>query len=177
MAAKQKSAVVRFPDKKSLERALVDYPVPSGFCCFVLTSDRSASQRAAVVSRFSSRGGNWTKLAVLARALRNERAPSLILSVLGLSFFLPLVREFLTESRLLIADGTVDVGYDLHRHADGVYVPRLPHSRSDLQQVIGRVSRLAPERESQGGIDVIAHRHPGTLDDILWKHLEKGDNS
>lgn len=174
------SVVVRFPTKRALEDALQRHPVPSPVVSHILTSDKSASYRARLVQRFAGRDGQKTKLAVLSRAARNGTAPELFLNVCALgmgTMFLSFVEQCLARPRLLLADATVDVGFDLHRHVDGVYMPRLPPNRSELQQIVGRVCRIAVERKDQGTVDVISHRYRDSIDDILWHHLENGDDS
>jgi hypothetical protein len=174
------SVVVRFPTKRALEDALQRHPVPSPMASHILTSDKSASYRARLVQRFAGRDGQKMKLTVLNRAARNGTAPELLLKVCALgmgTMFLSFVEQCLAKPRLLLADATVDVGFDLHRHVDGIYVPRLPPNRSELQQIVGRVCRIAAERNDHGTIDVISHRYLDSIDDILWHHLENGDNS
>lgn len=171
------SVIVRFPNKKALEWSLSVYPIPSHVNCFVLTSDKSAAYRANLVKRFAGKDGQKTKLTVIHRAIENGTASELFLKVASLQFFMSYLTESLSAPRLLLADATVDVGFDLHRHADGVYVPRLPHNRSELHQVIGRVCRIAPERPEQGVMNVISHKYRESLDELLWSHLIKGDDS
>ena len=172
------SVVVRFPTKTALESAINKYPIPSHINYYVLTSDQSAASRARIVKRFTGRDGQQTKLAMLRRAACNGKGSDLFLRVSSLEVFFPYIAEcLLAAPRLLLADATVDVGFDLHRHANGVYVSRLPPNRSELHQVIGRVSRLAPEKNNQGQIDVISHHYRESLDDLILSHLENGDNT
>jgi hypothetical protein len=173
------SAIMRFPSKHALDEVLRRHPIPQQVSVHVLTSDKSAAYRAGLVRRFAGRDGQKASLAVLRRAADHGTAPELFLRVCALgmgTMFLSVVEQCLARPRLLLADATVDVGFDLHRHVDGVYVPRIPSERSDLQQIVGRVCRIAPERTQQGTVDVISSRYVGTADDLLWSHLKKKED-
>lgn len=169
------SAIVRFKDRRHLEQTLSAFPVPPEVQALVLTSDRSAAQRARLVRKFASHDGQRANLAVLKRALKRQKAPELLLRVgaLGMGqMLLRAVELFLARPRLLLADATVDVGYDLHRHVDGVHVPRLVETHAELLQLTGRVSRISVGQRDQGEIDVLANCFGGTLDAALFaRHL------
>jgi hypothetical protein len=80
------------------------------------------------------------------------------------------VESYLARPRLLLADATVDIGFDLHRHVDGLYISR--ETYVELCQISGRVSRIAVDREDQGTFDVYTHCIQDTLDDALFlKHI------
>jgi hypothetical protein len=169
------SAIVRFPSKQVLEEVLRRHPIPQQVSVHVLTSDKSASYRSRLIHRFAGRDGQKAGLAVLCRAAERGMAPELFLQVCALgmgTMFLSALEQYLARPRLLLTDASVDVGFDLHRHVDGVYVPRIPSERSDLQQIVGRICRIAPERRQQGTIDVMSSRYVGTADDLLYKHLK-----
>lgn len=166
------SAIVRFPTKKDLEDALARHPIPRQVAVYALTSDKGAAYRAKLIQRFASRDGLKLKLAVLNRALQQGNGSNIFLQTFSLDFFIPEIKKYLDRPRLLVADSTVDVGFDLHRHVDGIYVPRLPSDCSELRQIVGRVSRIAADKANQGSLDVISHHYTGTADKILWHHLE-----
>ena len=170
------SALVRFRTRKHMEDTIEAHPIPKDILVFKLTSDKSAAYRARLVQRFASHDGQKAKLSVLTRALRDSRTCSEMLyrvGRLGLGkLFLSHIETCLARPRLLLADATVDVGFDLHRHVDGIYLSRIPSSYIELCQITGRVSRIAVDRENQGTINVFTHCAQDTLDDALFlKHL------
>ena len=172
------SALIRFPNKRRIDNALRQHPVPPNVLVFVLTADKPASYRSTLIKKFSSHDGQKAKLGILARALRRGTAPEVILRVgaLGMGrLLLTQVEQCLARPRLLLADSTVDVGFDLHRHIDGVYMSNLVRTPAELRQITGRVSRIAVERGDQGTIDVLTRTLPGTLDDLFARHLAAAD--
>jgi hypothetical protein len=172
------SALVRFPNKSCIDDALRQHPVPPSVLVFVLTTDKSASYRSTLIKKFSSHDGQKAKLGILARAIRMGTAPQALLRVgaLGMGrLLLTQVEQCLARPRLLLADSTVDVGFDLHRHINGVYMSNLVRTPAELRQITGRVSRIAVDRGDQGTIDVLTRTLPGTLDDLFARHLAAAD--
>lgn len=168
------SVLIRYPDKRSIASALRSFPVPDDVLVFVLTSDKGAAARAKIVMNFGSHDGHRAKLAVLRRAMQTGNAPALFLKAgkIGLGrMLLQRVESFLARPRFLVADSTVDVGFDLHRHIDSVLVDKVPLTRTQVDQLTGRVSRIATDIKSQGTVDVLVRTHEGTLDSLFFKHL------
>jgi hypothetical protein len=168
------SALVRFPSKSSIDAALRAHPVPDGVLTFVLTTDKSAAYRSTLIKKFASHDGQKAKLAILARAMHHRTAPPMLLRVgaLGMGrLLLSKVEQCLARPRLLLADSTVDVGFDLHRHIDGVYMSTIVRSPAELRQITGRVSRIAVDCADQGTVDVLTRTSPGTLDELFMRHL------
>ena len=170
------SALIRFSNKQHIEETLKRHPVPVGVLVFVLTTDKSATYRANLIRRFASHDGQRAKLAVLSRAIKNSMAPPSLLRVGDIGsgrFLLSEIEQYLARPRLLLADSTVDVGFDLHRHINSVYVPQMVGTRAELRQLTGRVSRIAVDQKDQGTIDVLTNCTDHTLDEVLFsKHLE-----
>jgi hypothetical protein len=168
------SALVRFPNKSSIDAALRAHPVPDGVLTFVLTADKSAAYRSRLIKKFASHDGQKVKLAILARAMHRGTAPPMLLQVgaLGMGrLLLSHVEQCLARPRLLLADSTVDVGFDLHRHIDGVYMSTIVRTPAELRQITGRVSRIAVDCADQGTVDVLTRTSPGTLDELFMRHL------
>ena len=174
------SAIVRFRDKRHIESTLRAHPIPEHMQSFVLTTDKSAAYRARLVRQFASHGGQRAKVLVIKRALKRGKAPEMLLRIgaLGMGrFFTDTLERFLARPRLLIADSSVDVGYDLHRHVNAMHIPRLVETRAELLQLTGRVSRIAVDVEDQGDIEVLANCYDGTLDSELFaKHLLRDES-
>jgi hypothetical protein len=169
------SVLVRFSSKQHIEETLREHPVPDGVLVFILTSDKSASFRANLIRRFSGHDGQRAKLAVLRRAVQNGKAPEYFLKAIstGMGYILSEIEKFLARPRLLLADSTVDVGFDLHRHINGIHVPQMVSTHAELRQLTGRVSRIAVDRKDQGTIDVLTNCTDQSLDEVLFaKHLQ-----
>ena len=177
------SALVRFGTKSALEAALRAHPPAPDVLVFPLTTDKSAAYRARLVRRFASHDGQRAKLAVLARAAASEPRPDegpllpLLRRVSGIgmgTFFLREVEACLARPRVLVADSSVDVGFDLHRHIDAVYVPQVVGSFAELQQLTGRISRIATDVKQQGTVDVLMSVFEDSLDTRFFvPHLEQ----
>jgi hypothetical protein len=166
------SCLIRFRSKAQIEETLKDFPVPDNILTFVLTSDKSAAYRANLIKKFAGHDGQRAKLAVLTRAIENGKAPEHILRVGALGFVMKEIEMFLARPRILLADSTVDVGFDLHRHIDGMHVPQMVATYAELRQLIGRISRIATEKSNQGSIDVLTNCTDNSLDEALFiKHI------
>jgi hypothetical protein len=171
------SALVRYPDAASAqERARrLSLASPSDRV-LLLTSQLSAGQRSNVIKKFTSFGGLRAKLCVFKRGVLRSRHP-LVARVFAGDFgdeFLLRVSELLVSKRLLVADATVDVGFDLHRHLDTVLVPRMVSTRTQFLQLVGRCSRIAVEREDQGAISLSVNVVEDTLDALFEAHVQSG---
>lgn len=168
------SAIIRFHSKISIEATISKHPVPDNILVFILTTDKSAAYRAKLIKKFASHDGQRAKLNVLSRAFKHKTAPDTLLRVgaLGMGrLLLSEVERCLARPRLLLADATVDVGFDLHRHIDGVYMDTILRTPAELRQITGRVSRIAVDRAKQGSVDVLTKIYPGTLDKLFLNHL------
>lgn len=168
------STLVRFPTARSLEESLSRYPPPPGLDVFILTSAKSAAYRARLVKRFASHGGQRYKLSVLARAVKNAKCPPLLLKVLtiGHGFFHKELISYIANPRILVTDQTVDVGFDLHRHIDGLTTSHVLCSSGDMQQLVGRLARISVDRiGTRDTIDVVTPLRAKTLDEFFAKHL------
>ena len=75
-----KSTLVRYSSRKALEESLSKSPPNSHVATFVLTSDKSASYRSKLISKFSSRDGSKMAIAVLERAIQNGPRHSLLVA-------------------------------------------------------------------------------------------------
>jgi hypothetical protein len=168
------STLVRFPSARALDDAIKSYPPPPSLDVFVLTSAKSAAYRARLVKRFASHGGQRYKLCVLARAVKNSKCPPLLMRVLtiGGGFFHKELVSYIANPRILVTDQTVDVGFDLHRHIDGLTTSHVLCSTGDVQQLVGRLARISVDRiGSRDTIDVITPIRANTLDEFFAKHL------
>ncbi len=168
------STLVRFPSARALDEAIKSYPPPPSLDVFVLTSAKSAAYRARLVKRFASHGGQRYKLCVLARAVKNSKCPPLLMRVLtiGGGFFHRELVSYIANPRMLVTDQTVDVGFDLHRHIDGLTTSHVLCSPGDVQQLVGRLARISVDRiGSRDTIDVITPIRANTLDEFFAKHL------
>ena len=169
--------LIRFPSSKWITTTLKAFPVPADTVAFVLTSDKSAAARAIAVKRFKSHDGYRAALKSLRQAAHCSRATAIgrvFAPMSGLAqYVVSKVGSFLARRRLLLCDSTVDVGFDLHKHLEGIITTQVPRSKVDLQQLIGRVSRICTDVEDQGPIRVVSHSTTGTLENILFKnHLQ-----
>jgi hypothetical protein len=170
------SALIRFRDRKDMEETIANYPIPESILVFKLTSDKSAAYRARLVKRFATHDGQQAKLTIIKRAVQSPHLCSkglYTVAQLGMGkLLLSHIESCLARPRLLLADATVDVGFDLHRHVDGLYISRVPQTYVELCQISGRISRIAVDREDQGTFDVYTHCIQDTLDDALFlKHI------
>lgn len=168
------SALVRFPSSRALNHATTAHPPPSSVDIFVLTSAHSASYRANLVKKFASHNGNRYKLAVISRAAKNGTCPPLLLKVLtiGHGYFHRELISYIAKPRLLLTDQTIDVGFDLHRHLDGITASHVLCSPTQMQQLVGRLARVCVDRIGiRDSIDVVTPIQEGTLDSYFVKHL------
>ena len=143
----------------------------------LLCSSMSASQRAAAVKRFCSFDGLRCAVAVFKRGMCRVKDDPLREAVFQGVFgqqVLARITELLVSRRLLICDATVDVGFDLHRHCDAMVIPRMIATRSQFLQLVGRVSRIATEREDQGVVELQTASIVGSLDQIFERHVQSG---
>ena len=172
------STLIRCKDKKHINEMLIKYPMPDNMIKFVLTNEKPACYRACLIKQFASHDGQRAKLQIFRRAFDNGKAPPGLLKVghLGMSqMFLKQMERFLARPRVLLADATVDVGFDLQRHVDAIYIPRLVATPEELHQLVGRVCRIVADRtDDKQTIDVMSTCIQGTLDEyLISKHLMK----
>lgn len=168
------SVLVRFSDKSQIDAMLSEYPLPDNCLAFELTTAKSAGYRGNLVKTFASHDGQRAKLAVIGRAIARGTCPRALVKIgsIGLgSWFLKTLESYLARRRFLLADATVDVGFDLHRHLDGIMVDGVLASAVEVEQLTGRVSRVAPDIKQAKTVDVIVRTVPGTLDSVLMTHL------
>jgi len=168
------STLVRFPSASILERALRDHPVPPSIDVFTLTSAKTAAYRARLVKQFASYQGQRYKISVIARACKNGTCPPLFLRILniGHGYFHRELVSYLAKPRILVTDQTVDVGFDLHRHLDGITTSHILCNVSDMQQLVGRLARISVDRiGTNDTIDVVTPIRTRTLDEFFAKHL------
>ena len=141
---------------------------------FELHTGMSASQRALTIRRFASHDGDRANAKFFVEGLRRHGsgAAKAALSLGG--GWVPLqIYRCLARPRLLVADDTVDVGWELHRHVDTIILPHLLPDRTKLLQLIGRVSRIAVDRTDQGSTAVRISLSRGTLDGLFQRRLRE----
>ena len=168
------SALVRFPTKGEISRTLAQEPPPSDVEVYLLTSDMAAGKRAKTIRDFCGYGGSRAAIVALRRGVAADgTSPNLRkLGNIGCGrFFVNEIASFLARRRVLIADCTCDVGFNLHRHVDALVVPKVVFTRAELQQLLGRLTRIDVRVESQGVVDVVTTTHAGTLDWLFASHV------
>jgi hypothetical protein len=168
------SALVRFPTKGEIRRTLALEPPPSDVDVHVLTSDMSAGKRAKTIRDFCGYGGSRAAIVALRRGVL-ATGTALNLRKLGRigcgRFFVNEIAGYLARRRVLLADAVADVGFNLHRHTDALVVPKVVATRAELQQLLGRLTRIDVDVASQGVVDVVTTTHKGTLDSLFARHV------
>lgn len=140
---------------------------------FQLHTGQTAARRAVAVQKFLSHGGERAKLRLFLRGLERSPGNEAAKAVLALGYG-HVVRElysYLARPRLLLADYTVDVGFDMHRHVDTILLPCIVPDRTTLLQIVGRASRIATDVRDQGTVRVSANLTRHTLDSFFERRL------
>ena len=169
------AALVRLPHRTAVEAAAQELcQSHADLQVFKLHTGMSAATRASTVRKFTSFGGDRAKLRFFVDGLRRSQSElSRAVVCLGFGHVVRELYRFVAKPRILLADDTIDVGFDLHRHVDTVLLPTLVPDRTTLLQFVGRVSRIATDVGEQGSIDIMANLTRGSLDSFFERRLRR----
>lgn len=161
-----KCLLIRYPDQHILKAELDAAPPAQGVKVMKLTRTLSAQRRAAVVK--SALKGS-APLVAFKRAAQSKGALGRVLRI-GNSWFLNEVLSFV-EPRLVViaADSAVDIGYNLHKYVDTLWIDLIPDHASTLQQIVGRLCRTDPSRIGKNDkVAVMVNLYEKTLDELFY---------
>ena len=146
-------------------------------CSAVAVSTVETSQgrrRHQAVRRAVTWGGCRAALAVLRRAAARSDAPLARALRLGHGHVLREILGYVGGVRVLVTGSSLDVGYDLHHHVDGVCLAELPSTRADFEQQAGRLRRIS--RRPAAPVLVRCFVAAGTVEDALAHALLQEDD-
>lgn len=162
--------LARFYSQRCLEKALSDSEPEKGVKIMKLTTDMPAAKRARIVSTLNK---GKSALIAFGRASQSDSNSSLLGCVLriGQNWFLREVVSYVSPRiTVLAADQSVDVGYNLHRHVDAIWIPQVPVNREQMQQLLGRMCRADTPRIGKSNcVSVVMNAARGTLDEFFLK--------
>ena len=148
-------------------------------CCAASVAAIEACQgrrRHAAVVEAVSWGGCRAALAVLRRLAGSaSHAPLACVLRLGHGHVLGQILGYVGGMRVLVAGGSLDAGYDLHHHVDGVCLAELPATHQDVRQQLGRVRRVCRGRPAPP-VKVQCVVAAGTVEEALAHVFRQGMN-
>ena len=108
-----------------------------------LFAKMTSAQRAHVVTSFCSFDGQKAKIGVLKRFSNGRRETTFQkVLTLGCGMVLNYLESFLVRPRVIICDGSGDIGYDLHRHVTGICCAKFFPFYDEWLQLIGRIGAV-----------------------------------
>lgn len=154
-----------FPGTRELDQALREHPPGPQVRVVRFTTALASRQRAKIVT---SLGAGSAALTAFRRAAQATGPLGRVLRI-GHCWFLREVCSFvLPKVTVLAADTAVDLGYDLHKHVDAVWVPMVPEDNAGLGQIVGRLCRTQVSRVGKDDVvSVLIDVRGGTLDDLF----------
>jgi hypothetical protein len=170
------SAIVRLENREAVEATASELARDRpDMQLFVLHTGLTAARRAVAINKFRSHGGERAKILFFIRGIMTSPGNESVKTALsfGGGHMSRELYSYLSRPRLLLADDTVDVGFDLHRHVDTVLLPRIVPDRTTLLQIVGRVSRIATDVHDQGSIKVSANLTTQSLDSYFERRLHR----
>jgi hypothetical protein len=168
------NAIIRCNDAMEV-RSLIIAGAQADVLLIPLTTEMTSARRARAIAAFCSYGGTRAKLHFFLRGLDKSHDP-IVQHVMDFGYgeFRKIISNFLVQ-KILVADDSVDVGLDLHKHSDMLIVPRVLRTKVELQQLTGRLVRIVVGRSHQGHVKVSCGFHDNTFDDIFYHHVKEGN--
>ena len=153
---------------------------------FLMHRGMASSKRHREMELFCGHGEVLFKVLILRRALcrskieeaEKSQLSNLALRVLSKGDVFDQITSFLSRPRILVADGSVDVGVNLHRYISNICSLSAPTDRESFNQLLGRASRIAaPPKEGwktggQGETLVNVVIAEATLDSTILRLFE-----
>ena len=92
---------------------------------------------------------------------------------LGCGMVLNYLESFLVRPRVIICDGSGDIGYDFHRHVAGICCAKFFPFYDEWLQLIGRIQRIAVDIPDPGSFVVAMPCHCCTFEQVLFMKVVK----
>lgn len=130
-----------------------------------LTSSDSSANRARAVLKL-------TRLRLQMTALKQAKGSLGKVLRIGSDWFINELWGLLFPAlTVLVADRSCDLGYDLHRVLDAVWISHPPSGPDRLNQIVGRISRANAACAGKNRyVGVVMDVWEGTLDEVFSKH-------
>lgn len=172
------AAIVRLPTQREAKRKFNALKNDTRIQPFLLSSSLTAAGRTNAIRKFSSFGGLRSKWTCFRRQIHNSTNPLCheIFSGCFGDIFISSLSSYLVKKRILVCDNTIDVGLDMHRVTDAIIIPRLIATQTEFHQLLGRCSRIATERSSQGSVELTTSKIIGTLDELFDRNIQLGED-